>query len=162
MKPSALNLCFCFESRLVSSLFLILGWGYQPGRVQGGIYLLFYTLLASLPLLVGILFVYISLGSLCLFLFCGDNSLVGGLFYVCMIFAFLVKVPIIIVRFTTPFCVYMLCSLGRTQKVSTDFTASKFRKCSLMIEVICSSPNIGTHLPDNVARQTEGNSTKSP
>jgi len=28
-------------------LFLILGWGYQPERVQAGIYLLLYTLLAS-------------------------------------------------------------------------------------------------------------------
>jgi len=53
--------------------------GYQPERVQAGIYLLSYTLLASLPLLVGIFFVYNSLGSLCLFLLCGDNSLVGGL-----------------------------------------------------------------------------------
>ena len=41
-----------FESRLIPTLFLILGWGYQPERVQAGIYLLFYTLLASLPLLV--------------------------------------------------------------------------------------------------------------
>jgi NADH-ubiquinone oxidoreductase chain 4 len=79
-----------FESRLIPTLFLILGWGYQPERVQAGIYLLFYTLLASLPLLVGILFVYNSLGSLCLFKLCGNSSLIGGLFYVCMIFAFLV------------------------------------------------------------------------
>jgi NADH-ubiquinone oxidoreductase chain 4 len=57
-----------FESRLTSILFLILGWGYQPERVQAGIYLFFYTLLASLPLLVGILFVCNSVGSLCLFL----------------------------------------------------------------------------------------------
>jgi NADH:ubiquinone oxidoreductase subunit 4 (subunit M) len=42
---------------LIPTLFLILGWGYQPERVQACIYLLFYTLLASLPLLVGILFV---------------------------------------------------------------------------------------------------------
>ena len=51
--------CFLFiffESRLIPTLFLILGWGYQPERVQAGIFLLFYTLLASLPLLVGILF----------------------------------------------------------------------------------------------------------
>jgi len=41
--------------------------------------LLFYILLASLPLLVDILFVYNSLGSLCLFLLCGNDSLVGGL-----------------------------------------------------------------------------------
>ena len=83
-------------------MFLILGWGYQPERVQAGIYLLFYTLLASLPLLVGILFVYNSLGALCLFLLCGDNSLVGGLFYVCMVFDFLVKIPIFIVHLWLP------------------------------------------------------------
>jgi NADH-ubiquinone oxidoreductase chain 4 len=50
---------------LIPTLFLILGWGYQPERVQAGIYLLFYTLLAPLPLLVGILYVYGSVGSLC-------------------------------------------------------------------------------------------------
>jgi len=87
-----------FLSVLVPTLFLILGWGYQPERVQAGIYLLFYTLLASLPLLVGILFVYNSLGSLCLFILCGNNSLVGGLFYVCIIFAFLVRIPIFMVH----------------------------------------------------------------
>jgi NADH-ubiquinone oxidoreductase chain 4 len=58
-------------------LFLIFGWGYQLERVQAGIYLLFYNLLASLPFLVGVLFVYNSLGSLCLFLLCGNSSLVG-------------------------------------------------------------------------------------
>ena len=47
-------------------MLLILGWVYQPERVQAGIYLLFYNLLASLSLFVGILFVYNSLGSLCL------------------------------------------------------------------------------------------------
>jgi NADH-ubiquinone oxidoreductase chain 4 len=73
-------------------------WGYQPERVQAGIYLFFYTLLAPLPLLVGILFIYSSLGSLCLFLLSGKNSLVGGLFYICMVFAFLVRIPIFIVH----------------------------------------------------------------
>jgi len=83
---------------VIPTLFLILGWGYQPERVQAGIYLLFYILLAFLPLLVGIIFVYDSLGSLCLFLLCGNDSLVGGLFYVCMVFAFLyvIRVPYIV------------------------------------------------------------------
>jgi NADH-ubiquinone oxidoreductase chain 4 len=49
-------------------LFLILGWGYQPERVQAGVYLLFYTLLGSISLLVGILFTSNSLGSLCFFI----------------------------------------------------------------------------------------------
>ena len=81
---------------------LILGWGYQPECVQAGIYLLFYTLLASLPLLVGILFVYNYLYSLCLFLLCGSDFLSGGLFYVCIIFAFLVRMPMFMVRLWLP------------------------------------------------------------
>ena len=92
--------CFFCESRLF--LFLILGWGYQPERVQAGIHLLFYTLVAPIPLLVGILFVYSSLGSSCLFLLCENNSLVGGLFYVRMVFAFLVKMPMFMVHLWLP------------------------------------------------------------
>jgi len=65
--------------------------------VQAGIYLLFYTLLASLSLLVRILFIYNSLRSLCSFLLCCNSSLVGGLFYVCIGFAFLVKMPMFLV-----------------------------------------------------------------
>ena len=93
---------FFFESRLIPTLLLILVWGYQPERVQAGIYLLFYTLLAYLPLLVGILFIYNSLGSLCLFLLCGGNSLAGGLFYVCIVLAFLVRMPIFMVHLWLP------------------------------------------------------------
>jgi NADH-ubiquinone oxidoreductase chain 4 len=91
-----------FESILITTLFLILGWGYQPEWVQAGICLLLYTLLASLPLLVGILFIYNTSGSLCLFLLCGNSSLVGGLFYVCMVFAFLVRMPMFIVHLWLP------------------------------------------------------------
>jgi len=69
-----------FESRLVSTFFFILGWCYQPERVQAGSYLLFYTLLVSLPLLVGISFIYDSLGSLYLFLLSGNDSLACGVF----------------------------------------------------------------------------------
>jgi NADH-ubiquinone oxidoreductase chain 4 len=77
---------------------LILGWVYQPERVQAGIYLLFYNLLASLSLLVGILFIYNSLGYLCLFILCGNDCLVGGLFYVCIGFAFLVRMSMFMVH----------------------------------------------------------------
>ena len=58
--------------------------------------------MASLPLLVGILFVYNSLGSLSLFLLYGDNSSVVNLFYVCIIFAFLVRMPIFMVHLWLP------------------------------------------------------------
>nr|APU93543.1 NADH dehydrogenase subunit 4 [Sphaerotermes sp. A TB-2017] len=99
---SLLSFYVFFESSLIPTLFLILGWGYQPERVQAGVYLLFYTLLASLPLLVGILFTYNSLGSLYLFLLCGSDSLTGVTFYVCMVFAFLVKMPMFMVHLWLP------------------------------------------------------------
>lgn len=47
-----------FERSLIPTLFLILGWGYQPERLQAGIYLLFYTLLVSLPILVRLFFFF--------------------------------------------------------------------------------------------------------
>lgn len=44
-----------FESSLIPLFFLILGWGYQPERLQSSIYFLFYTLFGSLPLLTVII-----------------------------------------------------------------------------------------------------------
>jgi NADH-ubiquinone oxidoreductase chain 4 len=76
-----LSFYLLFLNRLIPTLFLILGWGFQPERVQAGDYWLFYTLLASLPSLVFILFVYSSLGCLYLFLLCGNRSLFGGLLF---------------------------------------------------------------------------------
>jgi NADH-ubiquinone oxidoreductase chain 4 len=93
---------YFFESILIPTLFLILSPEYQTERVQAGIYSLFHTLLASLPLLFGILFIYNSLVSSCLFLLSGNNSLVGGLFYICKVFAFLVRIPIFIVYLRLP------------------------------------------------------------
>jgi hypothetical protein len=49
-------------------------------------------------LLFGILYAYNSLGSLYLFLLLGNSSLVGNLFYVCVVFAFLVKIPMFMVH----------------------------------------------------------------
>jgi len=45
-----------FEISIVPTLLIIIGWGYQPERLQAGVYFIFYTLTASLPLLVVILF----------------------------------------------------------------------------------------------------------
>ena len=46
---------FFFEASLIPTLLLILGWGYQPERLQAGIYIIIYTVAASLPLLLTIL-----------------------------------------------------------------------------------------------------------
>jgi len=45
---------FLFEISLIPTLIIIMGWGYQPERLQAGIYFIFYTLTASLPLLLAI------------------------------------------------------------------------------------------------------------
>lgn len=90
-----------FERSLIPTLFLILGWGYQPERVQAGIYLLFYTLLASLPLLLSIFFIFNNLFSLNFFLVI-NFSFYYLLFYLTIIFAFLVKIPIFLVHLWLP------------------------------------------------------------
>nr|URX52723.1 NADH dehydrogenase subunit 4 [Incisitermes nr. barretti] len=90
-----------FESSIIPTVFIILGWGYQPERLQAGIYLLFYTLLASLPMLVGIFYVYDSLYSTSFFLLSGVPSL-SGFLYFCLIFAFLVKMPMFLVHLWLP------------------------------------------------------------
>lgn len=46
-----------FEATLIPIFLLIIGWGYQPERVSASYFLLFYTLAASLPLLLSILFI---------------------------------------------------------------------------------------------------------
>lgn len=90
-----------FEIRLIPTLFLILGWGYQPERLQAGFYLLFYTLFGSLPLLICIFYLYINNNSLFFILF--NNFNINYLYlYVGLIFAFLVKIPIFIVHLWLP------------------------------------------------------------
>uniref|UniRef100_UPI0030FE1C24 NADH dehydrogenase subunit 4 n=1 Tax=Neopanorpa quadristigma TaxID=2521360 RepID=UPI0030FE1C24 len=90
-----------FESSLIPTLFLIIGWGYQPERIQAGVYLLFYTLLASLPLLVGIFFMYEESSILSMYLFY-NLSYSNFLMYLCMIMAFLVKMPMFLVHLWLP------------------------------------------------------------
>lgn len=81
-----------FERSLIPTLFLILGWGYQPERVQAGVFLLFYTLLASLPILLGIFYCYYVNNTLFFDLLYLDYIYI--LFYLRIVIAFLVKIPI--------------------------------------------------------------------
>nr|UFZ13276.1 NADH dehydrogenase subunit 4 [Corydalus sp. 3 YLJ-2021a] len=90
-----------FESSLIPVLFLVLGWGYQPERLQAGMYLLFYTLFASLPMLISIFYIYMNNGSLS-FLFMNLYNYNNLLFYLSMIFVFLVKMPMFLVHLWLP------------------------------------------------------------
>nr|YP_009560417.1 NADH dehydrogenase subunit 4 [Peckia collusor]QAB06075.1 NADH dehydrogenase subunit 4 [Peckia collusor] len=90
-----------FESSLIPTLFLILGWGYQPERLQAGVYLLFYTLLVSLPMLVGIFYVYKITGTMNFYLL--NNYLFElEVLYFSLVMAFLVKMPMFLVHLWLP------------------------------------------------------------
>nr|UNY33506.1 NADH dehydrogenase subunit 4 [Lepidurus apus apus] len=82
-----------FESSLIPTYLLILGWGYQPERLQASLYFLFYTLVASLPLLLCFFVLGSDLGTLnmCYASYFTYSS--NMLFFVFLMLAFLVKMP---------------------------------------------------------------------
>nr|YP_009024524.1 NADH dehydrogenase subunit 4 [Nobia grandis]AHB38950.1 NADH dehydrogenase subunit 4 [Nobia grandis] len=93
-----------FEGSLIPIYLLIVGWGYQPERLQAGIYLLLYTIFASLPLLISIFFTGKLMGS---YNFCSLNFSHSVPFWVSFwflfsIFAFLVKLPAFYVHLWLP------------------------------------------------------------
>nr|WIM51121.1 NADH dehydrogenase subunit 4 [Papilio bootes janaka] len=90
-----------FEGSLIPTLMLIIGWGYQPERIQAGMYLLFYTLFASLPMLMGIFFIFKSYNCMIIYFFKFFNENFF-LFYLSMILAFLVKMPMYFVHLWLP------------------------------------------------------------
>lgn len=47
-----------FEASLAPTILLIILWGYQPERIQASIYLIIYTVTASLPLLLILCLIY--------------------------------------------------------------------------------------------------------
>nr|YP_010583761.1 NADH dehydrogenase subunit 4 [Bathypolypus sponsalis]UXN83957.1 NADH dehydrogenase subunit 4 [Bathypolypus sponsalis] len=83
-----------FEMSLIPTLFLILGWGYQPERLQAGMYMMLYTVSASLPLLLCIMLIKYESNTLDMSLL---SLLWGGSMSLCWFFglllAFLVKLP---------------------------------------------------------------------
>lgn len=92
-----------FEATLIPTLLLILGWGYQPERIQAGTYILFYTLAASLPLLILIFRIKNHVGSISIL----NISLINLEFlsswaYLATVLAFLVKIPIFLVHLWLP------------------------------------------------------------
>nr|YP_010895309.1 NADH dehydrogenase subunit 4 [Verrallia virginica]WJW73900.1 NADH dehydrogenase subunit 4 [Verrallia virginica] len=91
-----------FESSLIPTLFLILGWGYQPERLQAGMYLLFYTLLVSLPMLIGIFWLYFNYYYLNFYLMNLIMLLNNELLYFVLIMAFLVKMPMFLFHLWLP------------------------------------------------------------
>nr|WEY35276.1 NADH dehydrogenase subunit 4 [Eubalaena australis] len=53
-----------FEATLIPTLIIITRWGNQTERLNAGLYFLFYTLIGSLPLLVALIYLQNTTGSL--------------------------------------------------------------------------------------------------
>nr|QWW21163.1 NADH dehydrogenase subunit 4 [Arion ater ater] len=84
-----------FEVSLIPILYIIITWGYQPERLQAGTYLMLYTVCASLPMLVSLMLIYNSNGSLNYFMIKTSNITVDHwLMYMSLMIALLVKIPI--------------------------------------------------------------------
>nr|YP_010987606.1 NADH dehydrogenase subunit 4 [Ochthephilus vulgaris]WON66025.1 NADH dehydrogenase subunit 4 [Ochthephilus vulgaris] len=89
-----------FEMSLIPTLFLIIGWGYQPERIQAGIYLLFYTLLGSLPMLVSIFYFLSEFNSLEFILM--TFNIYSIYLYLGFMVVFLVKLPMFMIHLWLP------------------------------------------------------------
>jgi len=97
---------FFFEFSILPTIIVIIGWGYQPERVQASLYFFFYTLAGSLPLLLLILILnkyfflrymayrsyILNQGGVIMIIFIG---LAGAI-------AFLIKMPIFFVHLWLP------------------------------------------------------------
>ncbi len=101
---------FFFEASLIPTLLLILGWGYQPERLQAGMYIIIYTVGASLPLLLVIMASLYTLSSSNIILLSSlresiinlDLKWTSNFFYLLVFIAFLVKLPIFTVHLWLP------------------------------------------------------------
>nr|APX40936.1 NADH dehydrogenase subunit 4 [Apteropeda orbiculata] len=88
-----------FEVSLIPTMILIFGWGYQPERLEAGLYLLFYTLFMSLPMMVIIFYLYYKFDSL-YFLFLGSATY--EFIYVFINMVFFVKIPMFFLHLWLP------------------------------------------------------------
>jgi len=87
-----------FEASLVPTIFIIITWGYQPERLQARIYLILYTITASLPIFIMFCSIYlfsnhllISIPSELMFPHFFSMS---SIFWLMTLIGFLVKLPI--------------------------------------------------------------------
>lgn len=95
---------FFFERTIIPIIILIIGWGYQIDRIRARIFMLFYTLFGSLPLLIIIIFIFFKNNSLIINILILINSTykVNILIFIFTTIAFLIKIPIYLLHIWLP------------------------------------------------------------
>lgn len=93
-----------FEASLIPTALLIIIWGYQPERLQARIYLIIYTLTASLPLLLILSITYYTSNhlSMCYPWINFPSTLYSLIGVIILLTAFLVKLPLFSVHLWLP------------------------------------------------------------
>nr|YP_009431975.1 NADH dehydrogenase subunit 4 [Donax vittatus]ATA66424.1 NADH dehydrogenase subunit 4 [Donax vittatus] len=92
---------FFFESSLLPTMVLILGWGYQPERLQAGLQMVMYTVCGSLPLLglIGFILVNTMSDSMLVLHILGEGSMGDyNLLWLFLFLGMLVKIPVFMVH----------------------------------------------------------------
>jgi len=79
-------------------------WGYQPERLQAGVFIIIYTVCASLPILASFLWLFFKMGThffvLAKFVFLGQKHLEGlpilvrRAVWFFLVLGFMVKIPV--------------------------------------------------------------------
>ncbi|YP_008080754.1 NADH dehydrogenase subunit 4 (mitochondrion) [Chinchilla lanigera] len=87
-----------FEATLIPTLIIITRWGNQTERMKAGLYFLFYTLAGSLPLLIALIYLQNSLGSMNFLLFPYNKHMLNStwsnsLLWIACAMAFMIKLP---------------------------------------------------------------------
>nr|QLD22290.1 NADH dehydrogenase subunit 4 [Hadrosciurus spadiceus] len=88
-----------FEATLIPTLVIITRWGNQTERLNAGLYFLFYTLIGSLPLLVVLIYIQKSTGSLNFIMSLYQSNTLpptwaNNMMWLACMMAFMVKMPL--------------------------------------------------------------------
>nr|UZT67433.1 NADH dehydrogenase subunit 4 [Melanips sp. ZJUH 20220003] len=82
-----------FEISMIPTLLLIIGWGMQYERMEAGMYMIMYTLFASLPMMIILIKIYNLNNNLNMILLNNINLINNIYMYIYLLLAFLIKMP---------------------------------------------------------------------
>lgn len=106
LSPNLFVFYIWFEASLIPTMILIITWGYQPERSQARIYLIIYTVAASLPILIALCKIFIASKTAIIPIYISiefpKNYSSRSLAWVLTIGGFLVKLPIFTVHLWLP------------------------------------------------------------
>lgn len=101
MSNTSLLLYTTFEISLIPIFIIIMGWGYQIERLNARLRIIFYTLIASLPILIALVLVGKKINTNRI-LFFNIRTTLNDLVILFLIMAFLVKTPMFLVHLWLP------------------------------------------------------------